>query len=64
MPKSEIVLEVSTGESSERHMMIESTIHAFYRYYNTKRYLTMNPEPIEPAIHQQVMTFYDQIIME
>ncbi|PCS23023.1 hypothetical protein BTN49_1351 [Candidatus Enterovibrio escicola] len=44
--------------------MIESTIHAFYRYYNTKRYLTMNPEPIEPAIHQQVMTFYDQIIME
>lgn len=32
-PDSNIVLEASQGESSEPHMMTESAIRAFYRYY-------------------------------
>ncbi|MEZ6938728.1 Rieske 2Fe-2S domain-containing protein [Aeromonas sp. S12(2024)] len=32
-PQSNIVLEASTGESSEDHMMTESAIRGFYRYY-------------------------------
>lgn len=31
--QSDIVLEASTGESSEDHMMTESAIRGFYRYY-------------------------------
>ncbi|MCP9268948.1 hypothetical protein M5U04_12805 [Xenorhabdus sp. XENO-1] len=32
-PDSEIVLEASVGESSEDHMMTESAIRGFYKYY-------------------------------